>query len=804
MFKNISISFKIIGLSVFLAVIFLGSSFVYVVVNARDQFINSSTYSLEVEVNSLKERIEGLNNVVQGTVFALKETPPFQGIIRAQSNDGFDIVDNSTQEQWEKRLQSIFVAEMNATGFYDQLRYIDENGQELVRVDYKNSLAKIVDTFNLQNKKDRDYFVEAQEVTTDELYISNTELNREGSPAVISIPHRPVVRYATPIFNKETREKEGIIIANILIDKLINENFSHDDFSRTYIFNSDGFFIFHPDSSKEWGGPKDLNTGVNIFSEFPGIKNGFFEDASGSFSLGSDFFYYAKLDINPSENNSQEWVILERISIATFMAPVNSLVKNTFFIGIGVFFLLSLVFIFGIKSLLKPLSHLSYSAGKIGLGDFDTEIVVSSGDEIGRVAEAFNLMKSKLRGLYKSLENQVELKTSDLRNKVQELEKTKVAMVNILEDIGAEKEKLETILEGIGDAVFVVDKNLNIVIFNKTASVLSGFSVEEAIGKPYYNILNFVHELDGEISESFIKNALISGEVQEMEHDTELIRKDGKKIAVADSAAPLKDANNNVIGVVVVFRDVGKERDVDRAKTEFVSLASHQLRTPLTAIRWYTELLLSDESTAQLGDEQKEYLGEIANGNTRMIDLVNALLNVSRIELGTFAVDIENINMKTFLGNILKDLEFMSQKKKQTLEIVSEDAPEFYQADPKLLGMILQNLVSNAIKYTPEGGKVTVKVSQNDSLLQIDVADNGYGIPQQQQEKIFEKLFRADNVKNQDTTGTGLGLYIVKAILEQTGGRIWFESEENKGTHFHVELPLSGMKQKDGAKPLEV
>jgi len=254
------------------------------------------------------------------------------------------------------------------------------------------------------------------------------------------------------------------------------------------------------------------------------------------------------------------------------------------------------------------------------------------------------------------------------------------------------------------------------------------------------------------------------------------------------------------IGTVEVFRDVTHEHEIDRAKTEFVSLASHQLRTPLTAISWYTEMLL-DPKLGKLSDDQQTFAEEIQNGSNRMTELVNALLNVSRIELGNFAVDPKPISIATVLDNVLKDIQTLVKESNIALELDLEEAPDSYKADSNLLSMIFQNLITNAIKYTDKGS-VKVRVYQKSKKLQIEVSDTGLGIPEDQQKNIFKKMFRASNVKRTDTTGTGLGLYLVKAIVEEVNGTIRFESQENEGTTFFITMPLSGMKSRDGSKPL--
>lgn len=244
--------------------------------------------------------------------------------------------------------------------------------------------------------------------------------------------------------------------------------------------------------------------------------------------------------------------------------------------------------------------------------------------------------------------------------------------------------------------------------------------------------------------------------------------------------------------------------EVDKMKSEFVSLASHQLNTPLSTINWYTDLLLTDE-TAPLNSEQVEYVKEISSAAIRMVDLVDALLNVSRIEMGTFAVAPVPVDFPQVAESVLSELLHQTEEKKLVVhKEFSEHIPPI-PADPSLVRILFQNLLTNAIKYNVEGGSLGIRILQvpeHGGMVYCEISDTGLGIPQKDQHRIFQKLFRADNARIKITDGNGLGLYIVKSIIESAKGKIWFVSEENKGTTFSFTIPLSGMKAKAGSKPL--
>ena len=227
--------------------------------------------------------------------------------------------------------------------------------------------------------------------------------------------------------------------------------------------------------------------------------------------------------------------------------------------------------------------------------------------------------------------------------------------------------------------------------------------------------------------------------------------------------------------------------ELDKAKNDFVSLASHQLRTPLTATKWVSEELLLPP--APLSDERKDhYLRQIHASNERMIRLVNQLLDASRIGFGTLAYKPEVVHVDDVLKLMLRDITPEIKNSGVKLETKADKHLPVIHMDRTWMQVILQNLVSNALRYSQPGQSVVVSITNQNNEILIKVKDSGCGIPLSQQSKIFTKLFRADNARQLVGEGSGLGLYITKALVEQVGGKIWFESAENKGTTFYVKL----------------
>jgi len=353
------------------------------------------------------------------------------------------------------------------------------------------------------------------------------------------------------------------------------------------------------------------------------------------------------------------------------------------------------------------------------------------------------------------------------------------------EELEIANNKREALLSSIGDGVFAIDKERNIVHLNRRGEELSGYKAVEVMGKPYNEFLKFIKEKDGSENVEFIKLAL-SGKLTKMKDHTQLIRKDGRKVHVADSAAPLKNKAGDIIGAIVVFRDATQEREIEHMREEMISLTSHQLKAPLTAIKGSVELLKG----GQLGSEEKKRADEIEEVAQSMVSLLGDLLGVSKIEQGSVELKLGPTQVETLISDSIEQLSPIAKKRKVSVEFKKPDKPlPTVEADPDYLREALGNIISNAIDYTKN--KVVIEIKQQDGALLLTCEDNGIGIPRDEQAKIFEKFYRTSNAKQTKITGTGLGLSIAKAIIEKVGGKIWFESAENKGAKFYVSLPLS-------------
>jgi len=353
----------------------------------------------------------------------------------------------------------------------------------------------------------------------------------------------------------------------------------------------------------------------------------------------------------------------------------------------------------------------------------------------------------------------------------------------------------DAVLQSIGDGLIVivdVDRGGKIAYVNKVFEEMTGWKLKEVLNKSIVKIVPRQDKNGKTISFSDrIITKVLAGEkvTTDLASPFYYIRKDKSSFPVASVITPII-LKGKIVGAVETFRDISKESESDKAKTEFASLVSHQLRTPFATINWYVELLLAKD-IGPLNQKQEDYLREVYKASKRMVALVNVLLSVSRIEMGTLDIDKKMIDI-TCLAETIIDEEKLSIKEK-SLKIskrIAKNIPKIL-ADPKQLTIVFQNLLSNAIKYSPKRGKISLKIEHEDKNIKITVTDSGIGIPKADRPKIFDRFFRADNAKEIEPDGVGLGLYISKAVIEMMGGKIWFKSQVKKGTVFYITIPVN-------------
>lgn len=361
--------------------------------------------------------------------------------------------------------------------------------------------------------------------------------------------------------------------------------------------------------------------------------------------------------------------------------------------------------------------------------------------------------------------------------------RTPIASLNLEE----QRVLAEALFTSIGDGAIATDEFGKITRINPTALIILGYNEREMIGAWFPKKIVSLHE-NGELISLIdrpITRAFLTGKT--IVEKTYYRKKNGQPVPVAITVSPIM-LGGKPVGAIEVFRDITLEYEVDRMKSDFISLASHQLRTPLSAIKTYSHMLI-DGYMGGITPPQKKSLRTIVSAANRMNELISTLLNITRIESGNVTVTPKAVDVRHLAEEINKEHALAANDKEITLSLdcKSSSLPLLY-TDALLFKEVLSNLVSNAIKYTPEGGNIELGIKNRRYDVLFSVKDTGMGIPKYSQEQIFTKFFRAHNVVKQETSGTGLGLYLVKGLVDALGGKIWFESSEHKGTTFFVTL----------------
>ncbi len=346
----------------------------------------------------------------------------------------------------------------------------------------------------------------------------------------------------------------------------------------------------------------------------------------------------------------------------------------------------------------------------------------------------------------------------------------------------------EILFDSIGDGAITTDEYGCITRINPIALNILGFSEEEVIGVWLPKLLSAYDDngrniplIERPITRAFVTRQILSQRVRYK-------RKNGTLVPVSVTVSPIF-VKDQPVGCIQIFRDITKEYEIDKMKSDFISLASHQLRTPLSAIKTYSHMLL-DGFMGPLTKAQAKSLRTIVSATGRMNETISTLLNISRIESGSIAVDKKPINAAQLMDEIINEHQLAATDKKIKLITQHPDLQLKVLSDGVILKEILGNLVSNAIKYTNPNGQVCFAVKTKNNRVILSVNDTGMGIPKESRDNVFSKFYRGENVIRKETSGTGLGLYLVKGLVSELGGEVWFDSTEGRGSTFYVSLPL--------------
>lgn len=355
------------------------------------------------------------------------------------------------------------------------------------------------------------------------------------------------------------------------------------------------------------------------------------------------------------------------------------------------------------------------------------------------------------------------------------------------EQLQQEKELLSVTLSSMTDGVIVVDENKNVILLNNIAEILTGNKIDDVKGKNINEILLLINERTKEPIENPINKVLSTGHIQTMIDPGILLLTDKKEYPISIAAAPFCKVKGIISGAVILIHDRSQEHVVDQMKTDFISSVSHELRTPLTSIKAYTETILRDPNMSE--EQKREFLITIDKESIRLAELVNGLLEISKLDSGQFEVVKQDMDIVDIVEQIILSLKCTAENKNVVLhKNIAGTIPHLWGHESRIRSLF-SNLISNAIKFTPKDGTVSISLEYNNNELKISVSDTGIGIPEEDIPYIFDRFYRVHQTERQ-IPGTGLGLAIVKEVAALHDGKVEVESKLDKGTTFIVTLPL--------------
>ncbi len=440
----------------------------------------------------------------------------------------------------------------------------------------------------------------------------------------------------------------------------------------------------------------------------------------------------------------------------------DNLKREAFAVISVTFFITAVISYFYAKSITAPIDKLIIGTQLVAKGQLDYKIKKRSNDEVGRLIDNFNKMIDNLKS--------------------EKEERTKYSSI-----ARQEKTKAELIIDSMVEGVIVTNKDLNVLIFNPSAEELFNISKKKVLKK---NIIHFLrkfrieglfYDIPKEEDEIVPKKRRFLEKSREVSVEVENTKK-----VIRAMISPVQDEKKRITGAVIVLEDITKLKEIENLKTEFISTVSHELRTPLTCIKGYS-LLLKDRKLGRMAEKQEKAIKVIHKESERLSTLVNDLLDLSKLEAGRMKIKKQEEDLE----KCIMDSPALRMAKKKGIELkllIPKKLPKI-KIDRVKITQVITNLVSNAVKFSKQNGKITIKISNMQDYIRVDVEDNGIGIAKKNIPKLFNKFYQVDTHLTRTQSGTGLGLAIVKEIIALHGGIISVESKPKTGTKFSFLLP---------------
>jgi PAS domain S-box-containing protein len=348
-----------------------------------------------------------------------------------------------------------------------------------------------------------------------------------------------------------------------------------------------------------------------------------------------------------------------------------------------------------------------------------------------------------------------------------------------------EKHRLDAIIQNSADGVMILDTQRRIRVFNRALEEMTGWSAEESLGQPCSRVLALKDRQGKDICEAACP--LLQSEPEEHLYvEGDIKRSDGSVVAVSITCSPLYSREGHLVSIIANVRDITRFREAEEMKSTFVSVISHELKSPVSIIKGYADTLRREDAQWDM-DTLRQGLAVIAEESDRLNELIDNLLDASRLQASAFKLEMGYLQVDKLAEKVMEEFRTRSSEHMFTLDF-PDDFPAV-RGDVERLRQVLTNLLSNALKYSPRGGLIRVGGWADDDWLYVYVADEGIGIPKSEQEHIFERFYRVESPLTRRTEGAGLGLYLCKEVVEAHGGKIWVQSEPGKGARFIFKLP---------------
>ena len=693
----------------------------------------------------------------------LSNVPEVHGIGRSLET-GDDPETDNTLEDWRAFFTDTTQELAAADPFLLQARYITPDGLEVVRVDQSDGVIQASPVAELQDKSQSNYVSETLSLSQGQTFVSDFDLNVEGG--AIQVPYTPVIRVGAPVFSRtDSSVVHGMVIINVRFRDVLEQSIGRYGSEQTILVDQDGNILFHPDQSLEHG--RELNLPINYFGDDQSFRTTVMGQSAGNIEVESgELEVWSRVQYD-SENPERYWTLFSLYDEAGLLSQIN--LVGAYAAGSSLLLMVGVIItaIFLARRIADPIVKLSDLAEQIGQGSATQRVpssLLARPSEIGALARSIEKMRGQIAKRSKGLESAATESASRFQ-KVFDSAPTGFALVS---------------LEG------------DFLEVNQSLAEIVGYSKDELVKKTFQDI-TYKDDLQKDLDQL---KATLDGKIDGYRMEKRYIKKDGELVWILLNVSLVRGDTKEPLYFISQIQDISDRKEYEQRleglndmKNKFIRVVSHQLRTPLTSIRWNLENLASEE-LGKLSSDQKSFIRSTAQANDNVIERISDMVTALDIEEGRATLEAEQLKPEDIYNSVITKQKGVIDRKELACDCGPFAAKISIKADRRKLETIFRHLVQNAIEYTPNKGTIKASFEKTASGgMRFVLSDSGIGIPKTEQVRIYEKFFRGSNAFVQATDHSGLGLYIVKEYVRAHGGTISVESAEGKGTTFTVELP---------------